>query len=165
MREIKFRAWDKQFETMIYPTPVLSEFYMTTSGRIIDIGHGGVEIELSGRFVLQQYTGLKDKNGKEIYEGDVIQLTANAYKDLELKRKLARKGHRSEVIYQEGEFVWYEGNFFYGLNQLIPKTCDTEIRYMFLDAINCDQKGITCEIIGNIYENPELLKTVDNSKG
>lgn len=75
----------------------------------------------TGSFVSQQFTGLLDKNGKEIYEGDILQL----YRP---KQKL-------EVVWNEGCFI---------LN-------DSSGLFLY-------QEHKTSEIIGNIFENPELLK-------
>lgn len=148
-RVIKFRAWGfgDNKEMMMYDWSV----HPHTISEWIANAERGVTI--------MQFTGLHDKNGVEIWEGDIISLSANAYHDLNLKMLLAKKGHLAEVIFQEGNFIWYVGNFFYPLNQLIPKTVDKEVRYMFLDALNCNQKGLTCEVLGNIHQHPNLLES------
>lgn len=74
MREIKFRVWDKREHIMINP----SEFVLPMPC-----------MSESDLWIIMQYTGLKDKNGKEIYEGDII--------------------HESLIIY---EVIWtYQGCF------------------------------------------------------
>jgi uncharacterized phage protein (TIGR01671 family) len=117
MREIKFRAW------------IESEKYMATQGE--------PDLETLGSFMhhysdcknLMQYTGLKDKNGKEIYEGDIIKI--NLYDD-EWKTKV-RNYLGTLVIDVEG--------------------CDWSTTALsFLDD------EAEKEVIGNIYENTELLQ-------
>jgi len=79
-------------------------------------------------FTLMQYTGLKDKNGKEIYEGDVIEL-------LNASDNYGTRRNRRVV-------EWRAGLCTLGFNL----------------GIGRKRNGCVYEIIGNIYENPELLK-------
>ena len=109
MREIKFRAWNDNKKEMFDP-----------------VG----EIDLNNERVMQ-YTGLKDKNGKEIYEGDIIEWTGEPLlKDVPNKNKYIIKWE----IFHDIEKYEITGSGFKTENP---------------DRI---------EIIGNIYENPELIK-------
>ena len=113
-REIKFRFWhtiDKE-----WVNPALIEFdYDSPDAELI-----GVPIYLYGKenveqnIIYQQYAGLKDKDGREIYEGDIVNIEYN------------RLGNKV-VAFNEGK-------------------CNL-----------CGYNLSKCSVIGNIYENPELL--------
>ena len=70
MREIKFRAWDgKRYTT---------DFFITSEGTVFK-PHYDRDAEIVSGFTIEQFTGLHDKNGKEIYEGDILQNDARGH--------------------------------------------------------------------------------------
>lgn len=119
-REIKFRAWDKENKIMRYSTSNFQIYTDSPTTGFVFWTDGYHQDWDSEEVELMQYTGLKDKNGNEIYEGDIV-------KNREWTGSV--------------EFDPNEGYFF------TDKT--DKLRY----RINS-----FTEIIGNIYENPELLK-------
>lgn len=128
MREIKFRVWDKNNKKMIYGITNMRKIWDET---IEDLLNNSM-----------QYIGLKDKNNKEIFEGDiVIQEIWNGGNDYE-------EVSRTDIF--KGIII-YEVNGF-GIQTKGCKERETEISVLKND------KFITTKIIGNIYENKELVK-------
>ena len=126
MREIKFRVWSKKYPCMWY----YPDFSLN---RILD--------EKNDWEILMQYTGLKDKNGKEIYEGDILTTTLIKKQFLPYIVKFGKHidiaeagctSHTNIGFYIEG----IEGSQIGLLNEELLLDWDT------------------LEIVGNIYENP-----------
>ena len=124
MREIKFRAWLVEEKTMY---PWHSEFFYDTSPVTSYSG----SLEENENVLLMQYTGLKDKNGVEVYEGDILKDECGFY-------GVVKYGSHTDSDMREeltGFYIQVDDNQWH------------------LGA-NCDYK-----VAGNIYENPELLES------
>ena len=123
----KFRAWLKQYDVMVDDVSDMT----FKEGNLKFIGRrtvGGVSFQYSVEEIeLMQSTGLKDKNGKEIFEGDIIKMAKDVYSDPTYY----------EVIRHRGGAYRLESN---------QHGCELWLRHT------------NCEVIGNIYENPELLE-------
>lgn len=128
MREIKFRAWDEDNKCWYHSPQLVIRPY---SGKVTD---GAT----TPNIVLLQFTGLKDKNGKEIYEGDILGMSGSE-----------KYAYIIEWNCSNGCFTSING----GTNNFIGDV-DDEISFNILSNMRLD----ICEVIGNIYENPELLE-------
>lgn len=97
------------------------------------------------RLSVNQYTGLKDKNGREIYEGDFVEYTRIVYADCSRTEiEDIEESIIGEVYYAEG--LWIGVRFIDGTGKL------------FLPGqVSSEDNNLEIEIIGNIHENPELL--------
>lgn len=134
-RELKFRVWDRRFFRFI-TNRWKNSFYFN----LVDWAcqhdynnqHSWSDYNLEkdwSNYVVQQYTGLTDKNGKEIYEGDILKC----------------KGY--ERLFDMEEFYYYKQ-----VKHIIASTGESNMSGYF--SIPMDR-----EVIGNIFENPELLKS------
>ena len=124
MRKIKFRAWDKENEKMMKVSSLHLE------NKEISVKENGT-FHLFRMQDLMQYTGLKDKNNKEIYEGDIVLI----------KLDETSTWHKTVVGFKKGAFI----------ADLIDKE---DYVYIFHHGFTDDD----FEIIGNVYENKNLLE-------
>lgn len=126
----KFRAWDKKCNEMFKDT-----FAVTESGQVVVVEQKSVfnspDYIFTDDLILMQSTGLKDKNGKEIFEDDVVKLID----------EYGGSG-MSKVISQEGS-----------LGMVIEEVFVPFATISILSTVD-----YTLEVIGNIYENPELVE-------
>lgn len=140
MREIKFRAYDKHTEIML---PVVDVIKFTKSESINIMRDGaygvGVTIPYQPHIELMQFTGLHDKNGKEIYESDIVEIDKDVAKTFD--------------IYSKGIINYLNGGFIVTKNDGSYETIRSAL--LILGDLNNIFRG---KVIGNIYENPDLLK-------
>lgn len=137
MREIRFRSWNTE------------EGYMYDGVQSID-DYGGIddiiETRIDEGWIIMQYTGLKDKNGTPIFEGDIVRGIA-PYK---VGWVTGEELYENRLVEWDGKMSgWSPFNYFTtnGAN-------DLEDMYYELDS---------CEVIGNRYQNPELINS-ENAK-
>lgn len=116
MRELKFRAWDRLDKEFTHNIDCLLD--MSVAERVFALDDEG------GELIIEQCTGLKDKNGKDIYEGDIVQIDDHILGDFEV--------------------VWHN------LGWKIKRSVGFETLSV--------HKSEDIVVIGNIHENPELLK-------
>ena len=122
-RQLKFRAWDKLEKRFFYPDKGYQGHYvLTLSGQFQNLqnGSGGDE------YVVQQWTGFIDRNGKDIYEGDRVRFGYTKTEDL------------------FGEVIWLEDKASFGVKG----------KNIFETKILMDYMKYYFEVVGNIFQLP-----------
>lgn len=138
MREIKFRAWDNSIKEMGEVFSI--EFDIGRIGMTYTDSTGCNIIHYQDweRVQLREFTGLQDKHGKDIYEGDIVIYT-------EFETIISEEGTDHNEIPQYGVIVWDKSYARF----VIKDSCEP------YDCMDDDEH---LEVVGNIYENPELLE-------
>jgi uncharacterized phage protein (TIGR01671 family) len=124
MREIKFRGWDAEEEKIYY-------FDLLTCMTYNEMAQDEL-CSYEAKNNLMQYTGLKDMNEKEIYEGDILKV-----ENMSSERGIWK------VYFDSGTFV-------------CERTRDQNVEELIDIVLDCEAVK-HCEVIGNIYEQPEFL--------
>lgn len=136
-REIKFRAWVNEGVnglegSMVYPEKDDTDYNMISNGSSFSVLWDLTEYLDEDSFVIMQYTGLKDKNGKEVYQGDVFKVTS------------------------DNDGREYITGFVFDMISGISPT-NKELLYD-MSLYDYGIRSDNAKIIGNIYENPELIE-------
>lgn len=145
MGEPKFRAWDKSlkryfYDVAVYPNNIVAIQRHNIESMMLEAEYGATHwTELGENAVIEQYTGLKDKNGKEICDGDIVSVIGI--------------GIAQVIDSPSGEWMLYykrePDEIENGFACVVPKNKPSGLWKANITSY--------IEVIGNIHENPELL--------
>jgi len=139
-REIKFRAWDTELE--FFADPVL--YFVGLDGSAwFNNCEGGEDSmhDQSSKLIVEQFIGLYDKNGKEMFEGDIVRNFWTC------KHKDTGKPPTYTIVFKEGSFQFWAGEEHGNYKSVSKIWWPAEYA-----------KPDNWEVIGNIHETPELLE-------
>lgn len=147
MREIKFRAWDKEYRNMYqtaYPFEHLvyvemfddDETFEQFKHKMMVVNRKYFYFIIAKDVELMQFTGLHDLNGKDIYEGDIVKAIIEAKEEFHYGDDFERGYWIGSVVHEECSFH-------------IKQLHDVYAPYLNNDCV------VSLEVIGNIYQSPE----------
>ena len=140
--KIEYRVWDVENSIMIYrPVSSSDEIFISPTGQLWKVNQTNPSAVLNmlspEKFIVLRFTGLKDKNGKKIYEADIVNINhPDDYEGGDFKNKPGR------VFWDENEAAFYHGHCTVKGGSTRPPKRMWEY----------------CEVIGNEFENPELME-------
>ncbi|WZK09243.1 YopX family protein [Enterococcus faecalis] len=135
----KFRVWDKNTEDVVYVKTIDLE-KDGSIGCIVD--YNGINLDMT-ECVIMQSTGLKDKNGVEIFEGDILKIIEVTNEGI--------SEYITDVIWEDCSFVFKSEGVDYYDSFLGAFSGDPNKTYPLFELL----------VIGNIHENPELLEVAE----
>ena len=143
MREIKFRAWDKVIGCWSDdPDNSLADISIKMNGHVSILDDCGTY--KPNDFIIEQFTGLEDYNGRDVYEGDILRYDIQDHNGID-------HFYENVVVYEGAEF---------GCKGYSPSS-----EYWYWHPLNyIFENDIEPQVIGNIHENPDLLNAVDPDK-
>ncbi len=166
MRDIKFRAWAFDDEFMIDEEYNDNDFVFTMEEgkpKLLEAKFDQINQVVSHygecNHEIMQYTGLKDKNGVEIYEGDILnfdwrlQATNDLYAD-------DCENIKGLVLFESAKFIvrYFNKSMSFDLSDVNQNTFERFWRETYVSAKDDYFKMTDFEVVGNIYQNPELIK-------
>lgn len=163
---LKFRAWNSRTKTMQYTDKNQTVWVGGTTPSVNTTVATTIGAQISGDFIPMQFTGVYDKNKKEVYHGDLIQ-----YKSYHVSKRWWSKQSDIPVIEEEckrqresfnvvvNQVRYSEGGFVLDYPVTLFDVA-RGVRFKKGESNSCDteEKQWDFEVVGNIYENPELLK-------